>query len=161
MKKFVSKTLSLFLAATLLVVALPLAAFAEEVCSFVHPGHTHLFEEYIWEEKEYYSIDKHQVIIHTTEQCAVCGVLSNNEVVTPALEDHYDIDVRSSWDYDYDSNEYHIKIEYSHKIYLCCDGTIVSKKVAETLEEHVIDPSVDQEVYMEGACIHCGETIYW
>ena len=65
--------------------------------------------------------------------------------------------------YEYDSNEYHNRIECTVITYRCCGNTMLTIPDYSTavLEEHEIHPSVDMECEIEGPCIHCGETIYW
>ncbi len=164
MKKITFKTLSILLAAVLLVAALPVTAFANNVYAFIDPGHTtHLFEDYIWEENEFYSVDVHRIIIHITKQCSVCGELSENESIRYSMAPHDSIIVGSAYIYNYDSNEYHAQITCSSKTFPCCDDTTLIEPDYSTavLLEHIIDPSVDQETEMKGDCIDCGATIYW
>lgn len=163
MKTITIQTLSILLAAVLLVAALPVTAFADDVSLCTIIGHSHIYEEYIWEENEFYSVDVHRVIIHITERCTVCGILSDDEVLRYSLAVHDAVIVSSGVQYEYLSNEYHNKIDCSCKIFACCDNTTLIEPDYNTAVPlcHTIDPSVDQEYEMEGTCVDCGETIYW
>ncbi|MBQ3228869.1 MAG: hypothetical protein IJB43_09820 [Clostridia bacterium] len=164
MKTITFKTLSILLAAVLLVAALPVTAFANNVYAFIDPGHTtHLFEEYVWTECEFFSVDWHEIATHTTKQCSVCGILSDDEVVRYHMEKHDDVIEDSDYIYEYDSNEYHNRIECTVITYRCCGNIMLTIPDYSTavLEEHEIHPSVDQECEIQGPCIHCDETIYW
>ena len=75
MKKFAFKTLSILLAAVLLVAALPLAAFAEDSSSSALPNqaHIHDFDLFYPKEFNYYSNEDHIVTLYEEQKCIECG----------------------------------------------------------------------------------------
>ena len=73
MKKITFKTLSILLAAVLLVVVLPIAAFAEDVSCREDPDGLHSYDV------RYYTVcvpasdEYHQRIIYASLKCTLCG----------------------------------------------------------------------------------------
>ena len=72
MKKFAFKTLSILLAAVLLMAALPVAAFAEDVSTCAAPTCGHNINTKIDTHYEKISDAIHQVVIHETIYCTWC-----------------------------------------------------------------------------------------
>ena len=93
MKKSVFKTLSILLAAVLLVAALPITAFAEDVSPCAPPVCEHNYEEEFWYDYEYVTNEYHLAILFYSKECTICGDLAayGNDIGQP--ESH-------SFDYD-------------------------------------------------------------
>ena len=75
MKRNTRKALSILLAAVLLVAALPITAFAEDVspCGIRPCDHDYV-DEY-WCDYEYISNDYHLVVEYHSQYCSFCGEL--------------------------------------------------------------------------------------
>lgn len=114
MKTITFKTLSILLAAVLLVAALPLSAFAEDASPCATPTCEHAETEISYTASAFYMTnEEHLITVYIKETCSKC-----NKVI------FYD-------------------------------------EVESWLEDHTIDPTVDQETEIQGACVDCGGTIYW
>ena len=157
MKKITFKTLSILLAAVLLVVALHLSAFAEEVSATSLCQH--IFDE--TESVVSYRYESDSVcirIVEVVEICQKCGL--ENTYVVENKTSHHDEEFYNTY-YSSHSNEYHMTTVYLEEICLCCGGIINSYEEYFELECHEFDDSVDPEVDLEGVCILCGDEVSW
>jgi hypothetical protein len=90
MKTITFKTLSILLAAVILVAALPLAAFAEDSSSSVLPNeaHTHILGLFYPEDCDYYSNEYHIVTLYEEQKCIECGWLIYKIALAYRYENH-------------------------------------------------------------------------
>lgn len=159
MKKIMFKTLSILLAAVLLVAALPIALFAEDVSHCAAVPCDHNIEIFSQETYVSYSIDYHLTTLYNVCYCSLCELVLDVAVIKRYYESH---NVEESRDKTYspDSDAYHLTTEHVYETCICCGIEINSYEI-DSNETHVFEASVDPEVDMEGVCIYCGETIYW
>lgn len=156
MKKITFKTLSILLAAVLLVAAFHLATFAEEVSAT--SSCQHVFEATVSVTYTYESDTECLRTEKWVETCIECNFVNNYEVETYTS---HNIGECYNTYYSSHSNEYHIATEYLEEICLCCGGIINSYEEYSSLECHEFDDTVDPEVDLEGVCILCGDEVSW
>ena len=157
MKKATFKTLSILLAAVILVAALHVTAFAEDVSpSAIRPCE----HNYVTRDDTTYvpvSDTAHLTTPYIVESCIWCGA-ANIFQGEPYFESHtYDVSYYKT--YLYVCNEYHWTTEY--EINTCVCGDTLVEQGASYSEWHEFDDSVDEEVDMNGVCIRCGEEVSW
>ena len=96
MKKFAFKTLSILLAAVLLAVAMPIAAFSEDVspCNDSEHSHAHIYEWCYTEYRyKFYSDEYHITQVYPAEGCVLCGLIRS-------VDDTFDYDYLESHEFD-------------------------------------------------------------
>jgi hypothetical protein len=158
MKKITFKTLSILIAAVILLAALPVTAFADDVspCSILPCEHNYQMRESI----RYVPLneDYHHKIIDTINYCTWCG---DSSVVSTVyiLEDHSFVSTHNER-YVYATNDHHYYIEEDVDTCLVCKGIYVEQQ-EPSRQLHEFDDSVDPEVDMDGICIYCHEWISW
>lgn len=157
MKKITFKSLSILLALVLLVTALPVAAFAEDVSPCADLPCEHNFTTRHTTSYVPISETEHITTHYTIENCIWCGEnsISND---APYFESH-DFIENSYVGYVYINNEYHITTEYTVKVCQMCKERYINESSKQ--EWHEFDDSVDPEVDMEGVCTCCGGEISW
>lgn len=158
MKKATFKTLSILLAAAILVAALPVTTFAEDVSPCANIPCEHNYQVHYETSYSPVSEESHLIMIDEIETCTWCGE-STFKGTDYDYEDHSFITSQNER-YSYASNEYHYYIVEDINICTLCDG--IYSEQQEVIEEyHEFDDSVDPEVDMQGVCIYCNKMIYW
>lgn len=158
MKTITFKTLSILLAAVILVAALPVTAFAEDVSPSAIRPCEHNFEVHYEPHYTVFTEEMHLITIDIIKTCTWCG--ESTLIGTDYDYEDHDFITNHNERYSYASNEYHYYIVEDIKICTLCDKMCVEQQ--EPIEEwHEFDDSVDPECDMQGVCIYCNKMIYW
>ena len=160
MKRITFKILSILLAAVLLVAALPVVAFAENVSPCASFDCEHNFVEGCFETYNYVSTEKHLTTLYFAKYCTICAWTlefyeAERDVVPHTIDEE---SIVETYSHTYESNECHYTETSISKMCILC-GEINETHGSYNL--HEFDDSVDEEVDMQGICICCGEMIYW
>lgn len=166
MKKFMFKALSIMLAAVLLVAALPIAAFAEEVNAV--SSCKHFFEVNNYANCDNYSDAYHLKTLYSISTCILCGY----EVIVEedsyyeyhttymSYDETYTYESRSSCRYTLYEVNACIWCEYENKVVV--DTSTDKHNTEECYTPYYSSHSNEYHmttVYLEDICLCCGEII--
>jgi hypothetical protein len=157
MKKIMFKSLSILLAAVLLIVASSITVYAEDASPTSVCHHAFKENKFI-----FYSFKSKSVCVRNEtswEACISCGIVVNSNLKTDDIT--HDTEMQYTTYYSTHSNEYHNTVEYLEEFCICCEHIINSYEEYFALECHVFNDTVDPEYDTSGRCILCGDEVSW